>query len=119
VIVIRIVEGVFVDLAVGLVVGREISSGRCCMVTRCADCLVVVGVGLGDRLLQLFETGGQMRAGQLGQRLAGAVFMRVPARGMGSLAGRDDEPGGVLLGADDDQRASVELAFLVPRPRLP
>jgi hypothetical protein len=62
---IRIVERVFVDLAVGLVAGREISSRRCRLVTRRADCLVVVGVGLGDRLLQLFETGGEMRAGQL------------------------------------------------------
>lgn len=37
---------------------------------------------------------------------------------MGVLAGWDDEPGGVLLGADDDQRAFVKLAFLVLRTAI-
>ena len=51
-----------------------------------------------------------MRAGELAQRLGGDVLVRAPAGGGHPLAGGHDEPRGVLLGGDHDQRAAVELA---------
>ena len=72
--------------------------------------LVVGAVGALDGLLELGQRGGDVRAGELAQRLGGEVLVRAPAGGGHPLAGGHDEAGGVLLGGDHDERAAVELA---------
>ncbi|MGO9971311.1 MAG: hypothetical protein ACLP01_00475, partial [Solirubrobacteraceae bacterium] len=77
-------------------------------------------MSLGDGLLHLFERRGQVRAHQLGQRLAGLILVRGPAHRGVLLAGRRDESAGVLFGGDHDERATEQLVFLLlSRPCCP
>ena len=72
--------------------------------------LVVGGVGALDGLLEPGQRRGDVRPGELLERLRGDVLVRAPAGRGHPLAGRDDQARRVLLGGDDDQRAAVELA---------
>jgi hypothetical protein len=63
-----------------------------------------------DGLLELGQRPRDVRAGELAERLGRDVLVGAPAGRGHPLARRHDEPGGVLLGGEDDQRAAVELA---------
>ena len=75
----------------------------------------LLGLGVGvvgalDRLLELGQRGGHVRARELLERLRGEVLVRRRPGGGHPLAGRQHEAQRVLLGGDHDERAAVELA---------
>src|SRR5215211_8488559 len=68
-------------------------SARCC--SRGGLGLVVGGVGALDGLLEPGQRRGDVRAGELLERLGRDVLVRAPAGDGHALAPRDDEAGGV------------------------
>jgi hypothetical protein len=72
-----------------------------------------------DRAREVVVRAREGRLGELLERLARAVAARAGEHGATALAGGQGDLEGVVLAGEEHERAPVQLAFLVPRPRLP
>ena len=114
-------------LSVGVLVcvdGRRLVGGLLVAVLCVAGCggaarlllgALVGVVGLLDGALELGERRRQVRPGELLQRFARMVIVGSPAGRGAALARGQHELACMLLGGEHDERATVDLAFLVLR----